>query len=124
MGSISYPKIYGEKPLNTTLAFLSKWSSAIARILPAIRNIRVMRVWSGYYVVSPDKSHILGRDDEWPEGLYVNTGYSGHGFMMAPFSGYLLARNILYGEVPKDMKPFLPDRFRKGKTINEPMVVG
>ncbi|MHA1616726.1 MAG: hypothetical protein ACTSX9_05405 [Candidatus Njordarchaeales archaeon] len=44
--------------------------------------------------------------------------------MMAPFSGYLLARNILYGEVPKDMKPFLPDRFRKGKTINEPMVVG
>lgn len=67
-----------------------------------------------YYVVSLDHSHILGRDPEWSEGLYVNTGYSGHGFMIAPLAGLLLAKNIAYGEVPELMKPFyLPDSRRR-----------
>jgi sarcosine oxidase subunit beta len=84
----------------------------------------VIRVWSGYYELTPDNSHIMGRLDSWPRGLYVAAGFSGHGFMFGPLTGRLMASYILDGKIDPLMEPFLPDRLVKGKLIREHLVIG
>ncbi len=76
----------GLKPFENTLDWLTKWARAMEEIMPSARRLRVMRVWSGFYEMTPpDHSHIMGRGGrDWPEGLYVASGFSGHGFMLAP----------------------------------------
>lgn len=124
LGSIDYPTPSGLIPLETKLEFVIRWARAVTRRIPVLKNARIMRTWAGYYMMSTDCSHIMGRDPEWPEGLYVAYGYSGHGFMMAPLVGELLAENILTGRIHELMKPFLPTRFKENKLLQEKLVIG
>ena len=124
IGGIDYPVKPGKIGLGTTLGAVSSWARALIHRIPRLRDIRVMRTWSGYYTMTVDSSHVMGRDPEWPEGLYVACGYSGHGFMMAPLVGELLSKNILYGDVDELMRPFLPTRFKEGRLIREALVIG
>lgn len=124
LGSIDYATPSGLIGLETRLSFVISWAKAVTKRIPVLRNARIMRTWAGYYMMSADNSHIMGRDPEWPEGLYVAYGYSGHGFMMAPLVGELLAENILTGKIHELMKPFLPTRFRENKLIQEKLVIG
>jgi len=124
LGSLDYPTTPGLIQLETKFDFVVRWARAITKRIPVLKNARIMRTWAGYYMMSSDCSHIMGRDPEWPEGLYVAYGYSGHGFMMAPLVGELLAENILTGKIPELMKPFLPTRFKENKLIQEKMVIG
>ena len=124
IGSIPKPKISGLVPLENTIVWLSSWAKAISKIVPVLKSLKILRIWSGFYAVTPDHSHILGRGEDWPDGLYVNTGYSGHGFMMAPLGGKLLAKYIATGEIHKLMKPFTPNRFKRREYIKEIMVIG
>lgn len=102
-----------------SLEFITACAREMSRVLPVVKHLMFLRVWAGYYAVTPDNSHILGRDPEWPINLYVATGYSGHGFMLGAATGKLMAKNILYDEVDSLMKPFLPTRFKEGKLIHE-----
>ena len=124
MGSIDYPTVYEDLEYNVSLRHFKEFARIAIKLIPALKYVRILRTWSGSYVVSPDHSHILGRDDEWPEGLYVATGYSGHGFMMGPYTGKVMAEYLLTGEIPIDMKPYLPIRFKENKLIKETMVIG
>lgn len=124
IGSIDYPAVKGLAPLVNTLDWCRAFAKAISELIPLTKHLMLLRSWSGYYAVTSDHSHILGRDPEWPEDLYVATGFSGHGFMMAPFAGELMAKNILYDEVDDLVKPFLPTRFKEGNLIHETMVIG
>ncbi|MEN2974260.1 MAG: FAD-binding oxidoreductase [Candidatus Caldarchaeales archaeon] len=124
LGSIDYPTQRGLLDINVRFELMSAWARAISKRIPILRNCRIMRTWAGYYMMSLDESHIMGRDPEWPEGLFVAYGYSGHGFMMAPLVGELLAENILTGRIDDLMRPFLPTRFKENKLIKERMVIG
>ncbi|MEB3773116.1 MAG: FAD-binding oxidoreductase [Desulfurococcales archaeon] len=110
--------------MGNSIRWLTAFARAMTSILKGSGNIRILRTWSGYYNMTPDRAHILGRSDDWPEGLYVNTGYSGHGFMMAPYAGEVLADYIITGKVHRLMEPFLPTRFKTGKLIKEGLVIG
>ena len=77
------------------------------RHLPAFDRLEVESAWAGLYAVNTlDGNAILG---EWPElvGLYLATGFSGHGFQQAPAVGRYLSELIL------EMDPTL-DLFRLG----------
>jgi len=124
MGSIDYPPSYGVSEPGNTLKWVAKFAKNAIKLIPALKYARFMRVWSGFYDMTPDNSHIMGRINDWPEGLYVAIGFSGHGFMLAPYIGELIAKAMLFNEVHNDMKPYLPDRFEKKKLIKETMVIG
>jgi len=124
IGSIDYPAAKGLAPLVNTLDWCHAFAKAISELIPLTKHLMLLRSWSGYYAMTPDQSHILGRDPDWPENLYVATGFSGHGFMMAPLTGELMAKNILYGKVDDFIKPYLPTRFKEGNLIHETMVIG
>jgi sarcosine oxidase subunit beta len=65
----------------------------------------VERAWAGLCTATPDRDPLLG---ELREGLYVATGWQGHGFMRAPATGEAIAKAVLGGEgIPE----FDPTRF-------------
>ena len=124
LGSVDYPKAPNVTRLTNTAKWLFRYVKMLVSTIPSLKHLSIMRVWSGFYEVTPDHSHIMGRDPEWPEGLYVLTGFSGHGFMMAPYAGELMAKYLLEDKVHEHMKPFLPTRFKEGRLIGEGLVVG
>lgn len=77
------------------------------------------KAWAGLYDVSPDDHAILGPvpDDE---GLYVATGFSGHGFMHSPTTGRVMSELLLDGRVTGlDISCLRLDRFAAGRRLRE-----
>jgi sarcosine oxidase subunit beta len=124
IGSLDHPIAKGSFEYGNTLQFLKEFSRAAISTIPAFRKARLLRVWSGFYEVTPDHSHILGRNPQWPENLYVSTGFSGHGLMMAPFTGEAMADLLLEDRTNPVMAPYSPSRFDEGKQIKETLIVG
>ncbi len=124
MGSVDYPEVKNKYEFTNTMKYLSTFARHAINLIPALRHLSFLRIWSGDYNVSPDHSQILGRDELWPDGLYVATGFSGHGFMMAPYVGVTMSDYLIDGVKDKVMKAYFPDRFRKGRLIHETMIIG
>lgn len=62
---------------------------------------------SGQYTNTPDHRPLLG--PLGIEGLFVNTGYSGHGIMGSPAGSRHLV-DVMIGRIPNDTNPFRVDR--------------
>jgi sarcosine oxidase subunit beta len=73
---------------------------------PAVADARVTDAWAGLCTATPDRDPLVGALDD---GLYVGTGFQGHGFMRAPAFGESLAEQVL-GE-DDGIDPFDPTRF-------------
>ena len=66
--------------------------------------------------MTPDAIPTISQVDAIP-GFYISTGYSGHGFGIAPSAGQLLAE-LITGETPHvDPTPFRHSRFNDGSEI-------
>jgi sarcosine oxidase, subunit beta len=92
--------------------------------VPALAGARFgKRAMAGIYDVSPDNHAIMGRVPE-VEGLYVATGFSGHGFMHSPATGRLMAELILDGRTTGiDIAPLSIERFRTGALLSETLQI-
>ena len=90
----------GEKPSHNvrgTWPFMIEQAKKLTHLVPALKDISVIRQWAGLYNMSPDAQPILGHVPG-VENLLVAIGFSGHGFMLAPIVGVLMAEQIAYGE--------------------------
>ena len=58
------------------------------------------------------------------EGLVLTSGFMGHGFMMAPIMGELLARHLLYDEEKELFENWNLRRYAEGKLLSESMILG
>ena len=61
-------------------------------------NLRLLRLQEGHYDTTPDGQPIIGSVSE-REGYTLMTGFSGHGYMLAPAIGMVLSE-ILTGQRP------------------------
>ena len=93
----------------------------VLKLLPRAKNIRVVRQWAGHYDMTPDSAPILGETDV--KHFWHATGFSGHGFMLAPVAGQIMTA-LLNGDKPP-FDPTIMDykRFERGEKIVEPNVV-
>ncbi len=107
--------------MSGTRGFLSRTAAAWAKVLPPLAGVRIIRHWAGYYDMTPDAHPIVGAIPG-TEGFYVAAGFSGHGFMMAPIIGKVMAE-ILLGLPPSaDISELQADRFARGGHAAEVMV--
>ena len=91
------------------------WPELVAH-LPAFDSVRVERSWAGLYDVnSLDGNAIVG---EWPliRGLYLASGFSGHGFQQGPAVGRYLAELILDLPHELDLSRLGPQRILDDKS--------
>lgn len=87
-----------------------------ARRHPAFADLRFAEAWACYYEMTPDDHPVLGPIPEI-EGLYVATGFSGHGFMQSAAVGLCMAELLTEGRAQTvDLAPFGVERFRTGRS--------
>ncbi|MGE5579204.1 MAG: NAD(P)/FAD-dependent oxidoreductase [Bacillota bacterium] len=119
MGDPKEPKGYD---IGHSWDFLHEMSSIITRLLPVLSEVRVVRQWSGLYTVTPDAHPILGPVPGL-EGYLQAVGFSGHGFMLAPVVGQLIAEMALGLSPHMDISRLDLGRFERGELQVEPSVV-
>ncbi len=96
----------------------------LRELLPLLSGVNVLRYWMGYYDMTPDHHPIYGPVEPY-ENLYVAAGFSGHGMMMGPVTGKLIASWILDGRPHIDVARNLTlERFKTGRLVKELAVIG
>ncbi len=101
---------------------LEHMDRAMAR-LPVMEQAGRLTEWAGLYEVTPDAHPIIG-PIKGVHGLFVVSGFSGHGFMHGPIAGLLVAEQIVDGAAHTlDISSLRPERFAQGDLIREFNVV-
>jgi sarcosine oxidase subunit beta len=83
---------------------------AVARLLPAIRQVAVIRTWSGCEGYVRDMLPVMGGSATTP-GLFHAFGFSGHGFQLGPGVGDAMAELIATGRCETPLDDFRVNRF-------------
>jgi sarcosine oxidase subunit beta len=108
---------------DSSFAFLGRYAYALTRACPILGSVKILRQWAGCYDLTPDANPIVGPVDDI-ENFYQASGFMGHGFMMAPVVGKLIAQYIVE-EVPLPMfERWNLRRFKEGKLLSESMIIG
>ncbi len=92
---------------------LARMLGLAAEFIPALAQVPVLRVWTGFRPVGPAELPVIG---PWPgrDGLLVASGHEGIGITTALVSAELLAHHLLGTPTPLDPAPFLPAAAERG----------
>ncbi len=91
-------------------------------ICPSLKGLQMRRFWGGSIDLTPDALPVLDRLPE-VEGIYLASGFSGHGFGIAPAVGHILYHLILGTASGLAFESFRLERFEKSQphTNQEPV---
>ncbi len=106
-----------------TFSFLHHMARTLTRYAPALKYIKILRHWTGFYDVSPDARPIIGEDPR-VKGFIHCHGFSGHGFMLSPMVTKILAEYIADGKDSEFLHSLSIERFKGKKIKREASVVG
>jgi sarcosine oxidase subunit beta len=123
VGGVSNEHVPPGLDMRSSSDFLRLYSTALLRACPILGSIKVLRQWAGCYDLTPDANPIVGEVDEI-EGFYQASGFMGHGFMMAPVMGRLLAAHIAKRTDLPMFQRWSLRRFKEGRLLSEAMIIG
>ncbi len=103
--------------------FLALYGKALLDACPILGSVKVLRQWAGCYDLTPDANPIVGGVDE-VEHFYQASGFMGHGFMMAPVMGRLIAQHIAEEADLPLFRRWNLRRFKEGRLLQESMIIG
>jgi len=95
--------------VNPSVDSVGSTIETVAAALPVFREARISRIWAGLLDLTPDALPVIERAPEI-EGLVIATGFSGHGFGIAPMTSLLL-RDLVVGDTPR----LAVDAFRRSR---------
>jgi len=123
IGGIGDPEEPSSYNMRSGHRFLFRFAKEATRLFPVLRDVSVMRQWAGLYDMAEDGTPII---QEIPsiQRLLLACGWSGHGFMLSPIVGKLLAEQVLYRKTSLSLEPFSLRRFETGQLEYERTVVG
>ena len=82
---------------------------AAMRLIPALRQARVLEAWAGLRPGTPDNLPILG--ETGTQGYFVATGHFRDGILLAPVTAEVMAQVITGCKPEQDISAFSPERF-------------
>ncbi|GAB4196191.1 MAG: FAD-binding oxidoreductase [Sandaracinaceae bacterium] len=123
VGGISNEAVPEGLDQRSSARFLGLYARALSRAVPVLSGVKILRQWAGCYDLTPDGNPLCGEVDEAP-GLFLMSGFMGHGFMMAPIMGELFAKHLLFGEEKDLFERWNLRRYREGKLLHESMILG
>lgn len=91
---------------------LHSLAKGLVDLFPCLAKAKIVRAWGGWMAISPDDSMIIGKVDPIP-GLYVATGFSGHGFGVCAPTGKVMSEVIAEKKVGCDISHLKYNRFEK-----------
>ncbi len=93
-------------------------SSSVLKMFPELRDLKLLRQWSGLCDMTPDYAPIMGPVSGL-NGFLLTCGWGTWGFKAAPMAGKMMAKLIATGVTPEPIRPFGLSRFREGRLLNE-----
>ncbi len=93
---------------------------AFEELLPQLVFVALPTLVEGVYDVTPDHQAILGRVRD---RVWVAAGFSGHGFMLAPAVGRIIAESVIEEHDDAALGVLDAARFSEGRLVPEPQVV-
>ena len=97
-------------------ATIARIKARLADRVPAFRDIELVQAWSGMIDALPDVVPVLDRAESI-DGLYISTGFSGHGFGIGPGAGKIMANLIQNNTVAYNLHRFRLARFSDGSKL-------
>lgn len=85
----------------------------LAKELPALAGIEIAESWAGMIDSTPDLVPVMDAVDQVP-GLFLASGFSGHGFGIGPGAGRVMADLVLGHPAGHDLSRFRFPRFTDG----------
>jgi sarcosine oxidase subunit beta len=111
VGGLTLPHAPGTgQGMSTSARFLPRMAGALARLVPRLGSLGVLRAWSGFYDDTPDGFPLIGEDARCP-GFFHANGFGGHGFMLAPSATRRVALAVMGERTDLDPELFGPGRF-------------
>ena len=106
------PDSYNQK---YSLSYAADVWNRLSKRMPSIGDAELFTGYSGLYTSTPDLHPIIDAVDGI-SGLYICSGFSGHGFKLAPAVGTVMTELITQGAASTvDIKPLKMNRFADGK---------
>ena len=84
--------------------------------IPELRGVAIEEAWAGMIDATPDVVPVMDEVQDW-RGLYVATGFSGHGFGLGPGAGRVMARMVMGEPCEFDLQRFRFARFSDGSRM-------
>ena len=109
---------YVSYSLRSTFPTLELIASHTLELFPCLKDVCVMRQWTGVCDMTPDFSPIIG---EVPglRGFILDVGWGTYGFKAGPVAGYRVAELIATGKTPELIRPFQLSRFSENRLVGE-----
>lgn len=99
------------------------WMPAASRV-PSLERLRLENGWAGYYDDNAADHNAIVGQHPGVDGVYVVTGFSGHGLMQGPTVTRDLSQLMLTGRFESlDLTPLRPERFAENDLILERSVI-
>ncbi len=95
---------------------IAKMRAGLERRLPALAGIEFEEAWAGMIDVTPDVVPVMDAIDGYP-GLFLATGFSGHGFGIGLGAGRVMADLVEGRPAGHDLTRFRFSRFADGSPI-------
>ena len=109
--TVEDPALYGHRP---TQGFIESVWTRLAKRIPMMEKAEYATGFAGLYTSTPDRHPVMDRV-AGIEGLYLCTGFSGHGFKLAPAVGAIMTELVLDGRASTiDISPLRLSRFQPG----------
>jgi glycine/D-amino acid oxidase-like deaminating enzyme len=98
---------------------VAKGLAKLQEIYPSLTGIKAAQAWGGMVDSTPDAVPVISPVKSRP-GLYISSGFSGHGFGIGPAAGRLAA-DLIRGDVPcVDPAPYRYERMVDGTDLGRP----
>lgn len=107
--------------LKSTAYILPRYAKHVAEMFPQMRDIRILRQWSGYLHTAPDGGPQMGPHPDVRD-LWFTAGWT-YGVAGGPGAADLMSKAIVTGEIDNRMAAFSVDRFRRGMPCIEASAV-
>ncbi len=94
----------------------------LVQLFPQLQGIGVDHAWGGWIDTTPDLVPVIDRIESVP-GLFVASGFSGHGFGIGPGAGQLCAQLVNEQPLFTDITPYRLARFAHGAAMRQPQMM-
>lgn len=91
---------------------LQRLARGAISIFPFLKDVTLLRTYSGFRPYCPDHLPVIGPDARVP-GLFHACGHEGAGVGLAPASGKLIADSVVGNSLALSLTPFRPERFEE-----------
>lgn len=102
----------------STLAAMEELAKHAVELFPCLRQVKVLRQWTGLCDMTPDYAPIMGYAPGI-DGFILTCGWGTWGFKAAPVAGKRIAELIDTKKTPEQIAPFSISRFGEGRLVNE-----